>query len=364
MMKHRYALAPQMREYDKIDPKWIPYIMYFHAPSHTSKVLNTDSRGFRVSYKNGVRISEFNTSGNLPVGLIIGGSTAFGVGATNDSQTISSILSTLTDYNWYNFGGRAFNSTQELILFMLHHQKIQNLKKVIILSGINDLIIYYLSRTYSDDYGSLFFWSKYDQILNASPVPSLKRKMFKLVFSTIMGNSIDYERINRRDAWRLLFNHRSDIKIDSLTTEAERPVPIQNHGMEKESIFKVLNRDMTNWHLFANALNIDVHYVLQPLATWISKKYSREEEILFAELDNDPNNTWCKLSSNFNNELYLWFANGLRKLCEWHRLTFFDMNAGISDINDLDYKWLCLDRIHLNDEGNRVVADIIIREVL
>jgi len=38
-MDIRYTIAPQMKEYDKITQKWIPYLMYFHSPCYSSAVV-------------------------------------------------------------------------------------------------------------------------------------------------------------------------------------------------------------------------------------------------------------------------------------------------------------------------------------
>ena len=91
-MSVRYTLTPQMIEYDRVGQVWLPYVMYFHTPNYSSSVINTDSRGFRIAYKESRRISNFEDIGQLPLNLCIGGSLVFGVGATNDSTTIPSIL--------------------------------------------------------------------------------------------------------------------------------------------------------------------------------------------------------------------------------------------------------------------------------
>ena len=61
--------------------------------------------------------------------FIVGSSAVFGVGASNDSNTISSIISEETSDKFLNFGCRAHVSSQELILFNQISPKFKKIKK-------------------------------------------------------------------------------------------------------------------------------------------------------------------------------------------------------------------------------------------
>jgi len=41
----RYEILPQMRIYDQIGYRWMPFIMFSQAPNFRSDVLNTDNKG-------------------------------------------------------------------------------------------------------------------------------------------------------------------------------------------------------------------------------------------------------------------------------------------------------------------------------
>ena len=114
----RVELTPQMGIYDSLGQDWRPFIMYFHTPNIRSSTVNTDDLGFRITNFNG---DEFSIAGDQfyhnDVSFIVGGSTAFGVGATSDSMTIPSLLSQKSGSLFFNLGGRAFGSNQELIGF-------------------------------------------------------------------------------------------------------------------------------------------------------------------------------------------------------------------------------------------------------
>ncbi|MFM8778940.1 MAG: SGNH/GDSL hydrolase family protein, partial [Acidimicrobiaceae bacterium] len=115
-VERRNLIVPQMRDYDELGMRqeWVPHLMYFHPRNAALKSVTTDEFGFR------------NTTGakpGAPTALLVGGSSVFGIGATSDAMTIPSLLNTATKYNWLNFGGRAFNSTQEAILVHLSNTK-------------------------------------------------------------------------------------------------------------------------------------------------------------------------------------------------------------------------------------------------
>lgn len=143
MSKHRYSLAPQMRDYDdfvdRSETRWVPYLMYFHRKNYRSSAVNTDRFGFRFSQsiENEQRCSvEQQIHGDTGgVNLLVGSSTAFGVGATNDSHTISFKLNTLVPGSpWLNFGARGYSSTQEVFLYLLHRQYIPKARNIVIFS--------------------------------------------------------------------------------------------------------------------------------------------------------------------------------------------------------------------------------------
>ena len=104
----RLKLTPQMHYYDKLGMVWNPFLMFFHTPNFISNVVNTDEYGLRCNHLHGKPIFPLgDDSLNNENSIIIGGSTAFGVGASSDEMTISSKLSNLTNINHINMGGRA-----------------------------------------------------------------------------------------------------------------------------------------------------------------------------------------------------------------------------------------------------------------
>lgn len=359
-MKVRYTLTPQMREYDKIGIVWLPYLMYFYPSYYKSSVLNTDSRGFRITYKGSKKISDFKNI-NAPVCLFVGNSTAFGVGATNDRNTIPSILNSNSEDIWLNFGGGAFSSTQEFLLFLFNYHHIENIKKIIIFSGINNLVLYYLSKEYSKELGSFFFWNQYNQAMNRTQL-SIKRKILKTVFKFIYKEKIDYSRITKKELFEYILCKKSKNNLNArIVSSMNRNIGANYKS--KDDLLYVLQRDVRNWKLVSDAFGIKLHYVLQPLANWTRKKNSKEEKMLFSELDNHPGNQWKILKNYLDYNQYIWFSKHIKEICNSCGVSFFNMNEGLSTKHN-DGKWLFVDRAHLTDEGNQIIAEILKEQVI
>jgi len=345
-----------MKEYDRIGQLWMPYLMFFHTPNYSSDTLNTDSKGFRVTYKDSAKIADFNCGDRLPVGLLVGSSSVFGVGATGDSTTIPSILNENSDCLWLNFGGRAFSSTQELQLFLFYYQQIKNIKHVVVLSGFNNLLLHYLSPQYSTQLGTFFLWSRYNQKMNTQPV-SLKRRAIAFMLNSFFRTNKDFSGLSRKELVEYVFKGEKRAPLDNPRIETG------HKSRKREDLLHVLKRDILIWKLLTDSLGIELYYVLQPLANWIHRKLAKEEETLFHELDNYPRNHWRVLRDDMGYEQYLWFLNNLKEICKSNNVNFFDINEAISRMK-LDNAWLFVDRVHLTDKGNRIVAKILKEEVL
>lgn len=89
-------------------------------------IVNLDRDGFRQSL-------EFENKENEII--ILGGSTAFGIGSSSDKKTISSIISSKTKYNALNRAYSGWNSHQELIALVKYNR---SFKYSLSLTGIND----------------------------------------------------------------------------------------------------------------------------------------------------------------------------------------------------------------------------------
>ena len=142
-IKERYSIIPQMEHYDRFTVDYEPYSMFFNKKNFKSEVVNTDELGFRLNYFNNKKFSLEQLTNFDDISIVIGGSTVFGFGSTNDKNTISSLLSKIKNKVFINFGATAFNSKQEIILFMKYFTKFKKIDKVIIVFGCKRFILKY-----------------------------------------------------------------------------------------------------------------------------------------------------------------------------------------------------------------------------
>jgi hypothetical protein len=91
---------------------------YFSQSSQSNpknySIVKVNSEGFRINFDN---------KNNLKKGVFLGGSVAFGHGATSNFKTIPSYLTKYTNYNFVNLGQPIWNSTQELTALIRYNPK-------------------------------------------------------------------------------------------------------------------------------------------------------------------------------------------------------------------------------------------------
>ena len=359
----RYSIAPQMRDYDRLGVEWLPYLMHFHPPNFRSCAVNTDTCGFRFSHKNGNLVRTFGRDDQPAVNLIVGGSASFGIGASSDGDTISSVLNSRTDEVWLNFGGRAFSSTQELLLFLLYHRLLGMVRRIVIVSGVNSLSMMHLSDGYTRDVGPFFYWNRYCSAMRQSRG---RPRSWKLKLQEVLRWA--GLRQSRRDGAAVCGNHAEasvgqvvDLGQTSLSLD-KVSVNLESLEDKKADLLRVLDRDLGTWRLLADAMGIKLYYILQPLANWIERQVSVEEKNLFSILDGLKDNAWNVLRDHMGREEYVWFAAHVSRICGSHGIPFRDLNQELGD-SRLSGRWLFVDRVHLTDEGYRVAAEVIGEEV-
>ena len=131
--------------YNKIGYQLLPNIGFTNITNFRSNVCNTDNLGLRFNdiKENYISIFDENKNKKKPEIILTGGSTAMGMAASSDTKTISSLLSDSSNFHFYNLAVRAYNGFQELILTQSLINRFKNLKKIIIVSGINDLYFFF-----------------------------------------------------------------------------------------------------------------------------------------------------------------------------------------------------------------------------
>lgn len=349
----KYQLVPQQKFYDSMSSQWRPFLMFNHFSNIRSKFCNTDIFGLRFNQLRNKKkkISIFDQSVKIKKqeAVIIGNSMSFGEGLTSDKKTISSHLSKKTKYQFYNLSGRGFSGFQELINFILHIEKFKNLKRIIIISGLNDSVLPYFIKNYDEELTPIF---GYDRFKNGMLKATLgwKNKLFNFFLSSFFPKKKDLlVQLNSLNWKELLFKNKVIFESKKININPDN------------NLKKIFERNLRIWKIIGDSLNIRIDYILQPVATWCKYDRSPEESIIFHEAENTRKlkNVYKFLSKS----KYQKVKKILKHLTKKYKINFFDLNQ-VFNSKKLKDKWIFSSKFHVNDYGSNYISDYIIKNVL
>jgi hypothetical protein len=339
-MSKRYKIVPQMREYDSLGIQWRPYTMFLSRANYKSAIVNTDRYGLRYSNWQGAKYSIDSTLANDSVSVIIGGSTAFGHGSSSDDETIASKLAKNLEKPFLNLGGMAFNSRQELILFIEFAKKIKNLDEVILVTGVNNL---YLSSFINQTLPPFFFSEQYYDAMKAFML-SPRRRMLKYFLNLIGRSNIDVTNGRIQELSRAIWD---DLKA---ALEARGKVDEFKFHINIDSACQNIANDLYVWRSMSQTMGFNLIFALQPMPDWSKKILTWEEESIFETIDPKRNQVLKQINKV---EIYNIYRRALMNVCLDNDISFVDLNESFKSVTD----WLFVDRVHLTDIGNSLVAE-------
>jgi hypothetical protein len=325
-VEQRNLIVPQMRDYDELGMRqeWVPHLMYFHPRNVALKSVTTDEFGFR------------NTTGvkpGAPTALLVGGSSVFGIGATSDATTIPSLLNATTKYNWRNFGGRAFNSTQEAILVHL-----SNTKKIdgpiVVMSGANNLTRSLMSGSFSKMFGAFFHQGLFESQMRSAAVG------------------------NRALARQLVAGLRERFGFGKKQHSQDTSNPSHLKTESYDAMLAVFERDCEYINMLAKHNSTSASFVLQPFAPWVQKSLTTQETELFKLLDKEAEGFSRVLNELAERKQQ--YTQDLQTICARTGLKFVDLNTA-PELQKPE--WLFVDRVHLTDAGYTAVAKLLVRDL-
>lgn len=319
IQEQRYRRVPQMRSYDNLGSVWHPYIMYFHTPNYSTSHVTTDNFGFRHSVFNGTKLSPINPPSSSSVSLVVGASTAFGIGAEDDTGTIASHLAELTAEPWLNLGGRAYAAFQEFALYAHFASRLPKVKTVLIVSGFNNLFLAQRSLPFELPLGAFYFQQAFEQGMQSATSGRFKRL-------------VEIIRPNRSTP---VPSRRSANEVIRLATETTC-------------------QSLELWKSVLAPAGARIIFALQPTAFWSDHKPSGAEAELFSLLERiDPNlgDAFMRLDKS----LYIGYRDSLQARLAELGVDFIDLNAelprhGVTE--ELTY----VDRVHFTSSGYRRIA--------
>ncbi|MEP3299160.1 MAG: hypothetical protein ABJO27_22240 [Pseudoruegeria sp.] len=337
-----YKYTPQIRDYDRFmhcGARWLPYTMYFHEKSFFSDAVNTDALGFRYTYFNGDRCSVAECPDGVAINLLVGGSTALGVGACSDQATVASKLSEQTGEVWLNFAGRGFNATQEVIMFLMHQKKFTKINRVVVLSGLNTLALEGIPEEFSSDHGRYYYSFEFQHYMNKFN-DDMKRK--KEGFDGSGSRAL-----KKLKFWEVYEENPADKVIDdSHVTLADRI------DRAAENTAQALKQ----WSLLLTDHGIKPTFFLQPLSYWCDKPMTADESGVFHAIDSCPNNFYRLFGNVLGKEVHKPFYEAICSKAQG--IACHDVNMLLRS-SSLMQETIFVDRVHFNDPGNAEVARLI-----
>lgn len=349
MTNIRYKYLPQMQEYDFAGQDFVLYSMFTQKKLFSSDCINTDRFGFRYSkYKNENISVETELYSNDKVNILIGGSTVFGVGSTNDDNTISSYLSESTGEKWINIGIRAGNSFQEYITLLKILNKFKNIGNIVFMSGINDIYLSFLESDSNSIDDTIFGGKDLKSFLDQYNISrySLKRKIVVRLISF-------FKRMEVKDIIHL----KSISEMVRFKRNVDQGKLPSIQSKEKNYFKDIFDRNFLLYSSLNKSLvDTKVTFCLQPFFNWIGKKINQKEQEIFNYLENIQKNENIVIMNKIDNNLYEATIKELNLLSEKYNYTYYDLNK--EDFGNED-KFTFVDRVHMTDEGNQISANAI-----
>lgn len=300
----------------------VPYAMISSQKNYENKCVKTCSRGFRITSNGSETFSVDQISNYKSINIVIGGSTVFGVGSSDNQNTIPSLLSLKTNSIWLNFGIRAGNSFSEYIHLINLLHKANKIENIIFLSGLNDL---YLSFLYGND---TEFDSGFFPDITESQNISLYKKITQFISQKVL---------------------KSDKKLYASKFESAKVI-LENYKKKYKRNFQLISS-------LQEVYKCKVKFILQPFAPWTNKQFSKNELEVFDLLnDIQDNSEWIEIKKLMsNNSLYDNINDFFISISKKYNLEYTNSNSIFKNvINDC-----FVDSVHLNDNGNKLLTELI-----
>ena len=124
------------------------------------------------------------------------------------------------------------------------------------------------------------------------------------------------------------------------------------------TIEEKLNRNFKIYNMLGKYFNCKVSFYLQPALNWCKEKCNEEQQLF------DYTNLFFKEKTIFFNKLfseenYNYFRNLLEEISKKNNISFFDLNKYFRQ-NLKKEDWIFLDSVHINDNGNKLISDLIL----
>ncbi|MEN8639678.1 hypothetical protein [Pseudomonas sichuanensis] len=311
-----------------------PQTLYVHEQGYRSSTINTDAQGMRYSHRAGKRFSVAECAGAGRINLLVGGSTALGVGASSDEHTVASNLSLLTGETWLSLAGCGLNATQELLLFLTHQHRFGQLGHVVVLSGLNTLaqeaLVEVLAAAHDPQHSQahLAFLNRFNEGVQDT-APARRASLWQQLRHAVAPR--------QAPQWPAL---------DALSPADKRLARAADS----------IGRTLRQWERLLADDHTSLTFILQPLLPWCRETLPAGEQSMLTRLARQPTNFDRLLGDSYDRQLHSTFFRRIRSQAE--PVPCYDMNCMLSS-SPAFAEDLFVDRLHFNDQGNNALAKVI-----
>ncbi|MHC6225036.1 hypothetical protein ACYU03_09755 [Pseudomonas sp. X10] len=328
---------PLPREYQRfllLGGRRAPQTLYAHERGYRSGTINTDALGFRYSHLAGKRFSVAECGGAARVNLLVGGSTALGIGASSDEHTVASYLSMLTGEVWLSLASCGHNATQELMMFLVHQHRFGQIGHVVVLSGLNTLAQETLGEALSGEHNH-------------------PRARAYLDFLDTFNEGVQPVADERPDPlWKRLRQALAPTPPSPALAVDQLPAPDKRLIRAADSI----GRTLRQWECLLADSHATLTFILQPLLPWCRETPPAGEQAMLDALARQQGNFDRLLSGVLESSLHMAFFRRIKSQAE--PVPCYDMNTMLSS-SPVFGENLFVDRQHFNDLGNNALAKVI-----
>lgn len=355
----RRELAPQLREYGSVERVFWPIVTTTASPGYRSGVVSTDSRGHRIT-----RLGDATaTSDAAPDGaaFLLGGSFAFGVGASDDSGTVAAALWRRTGVPYVNLGIRAATSTQELVSALPF---VERTTAFVVCSGLNN----FATARGAPGLDPLFGPMHHQMQLGALATVPID-KLARLVDDPLaqFGERKLRDEVKRRRRKRRRRRFRPVYRLEKrvrgrFSRDAAAPAKLARAPKEPEDTDAIVAdaaaRQIRDLRLLRRLVPAEarVVFALQPIVLHTEKELSPEERELFDVLDLLQPGRWPQLKRLLDTHWPV-YADAIEEGCRGLGVPFVDLSRG-------DYHgWCFVDRVHMTDHGHDSAAAMLVEVI-
>jgi hypothetical protein len=318
------SMNPERPGYIYMERVLWPYMTLGVRPHLQTPFATIDSRGFRLSRRGEETVASDDAPDDAV--FLMGGSVAFGFGASSDGGTISSALWQRSGRPHVNLGVPAGSSTQELIAALPFAERTT---RFIVFSGANELY-----SAIGAPLDPLFGPNYFDVFLQKLQTVTIE-ELVHLVWAARKGRG---PRLLRRSYPR-----------------GPKPRPVRP-GDSATIFANAATLQLRNLRALRRLVpdEAEVVFAFQPSPLHVPKEPTEEEKAIYAALDViQDRGGWAFVKQLMDTD-WRTYGNQLAEGCAQLGVPFIDLN-------DAPYSGFCfLDRIHMNDRGNDLSAGFVL----